>query len=74
MCVGGGGGGGFMSAMPHGESDHNHWSAMKKCIVSATEAVVGCGRKKQPDWFLDAADTLLLLLDAKKVHKIEQCT
>ena len=38
---------------------------MKRCIGSAAEAVVGHGRKKQPDWFLDAADTLLPLLDAK---------
>ena len=30
---------------------------------------MGRGRKKQPDWFVEAADTLQPLLDAKKrVH------
>ena len=52
---------------PHtpGRSAEHNWSSMKRCIGSAAEAVVGRGKKKQLDWFLDAADTLLPLLDAK---------
>ena len=46
--------------------EHN-WRNLKECIVSAAEAVVGRGRKKQPDWFVEAADTLMPLLDAKKI-------
>ena len=56
-----------ISEQPHDsdQSVEHNWMALKDCIVSAGEAVVGHGRKKQPDWFLDAADTLQLLLDEK---------
>ena len=50
---------------PDKSTEHN-WSTLKNCIVTAAEAVVGRGRKKQPDWFVEAADTLQPLLDAKK--------
>ena len=47
-----------------------NWTALTGCIVSAAEVVVGCGKKKQPDWFIEAADTLQPLLRAKQqAHK-----
>ena len=43
---------------------------MKGCIVSAAEAVVRGDKKKQPDCFIEAADTLQALLRAKQqAHK-----
>lgn len=50
---------------PDHSLEHN-WNTLKNCIVSMAEAVVGRGKKKQPDWFVEAADTLQPLLDAKK--------
>ena len=43
----------------------DNWEILKSCIISAAETAVGRGRKKQPDWFLDAVDTLQPLLDQK---------
>ena len=56
-----------LSEQPHDSSKSlsDNWRALKSCIVSAAEAAVGRGRKKQPEWFLDAADTLCPLLDQK---------
>ena len=50
-----------LSAQPHDseKSVGHNWETLKGCIVSAGETAVGCGKKKQPDWFLDAGDTLL---------------
>ena len=48
------------------ESTEHNWNTLKNSIVTAAEAVVEHGRKKQPDWFVVAADTLQPLLDAKK--------
>ena len=50
---------------PDKSTEHN-WNTLKNCILTAAEAIVGRGRKKQPDWFVKAADTLQPLLDAKK--------
>ena len=55
---------------PDKSTEHN-WNTLKNCIVTAAEAVVGHGRKKQPDWFVEAADTLQPLLDAKKRSRDE---
>ena len=56
-----------LSEQPHDSSKSlsDNWRALKSCIVSAAEAAIGRGRKKQPEWFLDAADTLRPLLDQK---------
>ena len=50
---------------PNQGAEYN-WCTLKSCILSAAESAVGRGRKKQPDWFLEAADTLTPLLDAKR--------
>ena len=34
--------------------------------MSAAEAVLGRGKKRQPDWFLESEDKLLPLLKAKQ--------
>ena len=44
--------------------DHS-WNILKSCIISAAKEEVGRGRRRQPEWFLDAADTLRRLLEAK---------
>ena len=49
------------------KSVRHNWETLKGCIVSAGETAVGRGRKKQPHWFLDAADTLQPLLDEHAV-------
>ena len=43
-----------------------NWNTLKCCIVSAAEAVLGRGKKRQPDWFIQAADMLQPLLQAKQ--------
>ena len=50
---------------PDKSAEHN-WNTLKNCTVTAAETIVGQGRKKQPDWFVEAVDTLQPLLDAKK--------
>ena len=56
------------------ENPHNHdpiavqnWGTLKQCIVSVTEAVLGRGKKRQPDWFLESEEKLLPLVKAKEV-------
>ena len=39
---------------------------LKKCIVETAEDCLGRARKRQPDWFLDATDTLMPLVAAKR--------
>ena len=57
-----------LSEQPHspGNSAEEGWNTLKECTISTAEAVVGRGKKKQPDWFSDGADTLLPLLSAKE--------
>ena len=44
----------------------NTWFEKKQChLATAAEATVGLGRRKQPEWFLDAADTLQPVIDEK---------
>ncbi len=44
-------------------------AAVKSCIVSAAEKVVGRRKRKLPEWFEDAADELLPLLELmNEVH------
>ena len=50
---------------PDKTTEHN-WNTLKSCIITTADAIVGRGRKKQPDWFVQATDTLQPLLDAKK--------
>ena len=39
--------------------------------MSVGEEVVGRGRQRQPDWFIEAADTLQPLLEEKnRAHKV----
>ena len=35
-----------------------NWKSWKCCILSTAEAVLGQGKKRQPDWFIQAADML----------------
>ena len=53
---------------PHntnGAAEYN-WGTLKECVMSAAEAVLGRGRKRQPDWFLEAENSLRPLLEAKR--------
>ena len=47
------------------KSAEDNWSTLRGCVISAAEATVGRGRRKQPEWFLDAADTLQPVIDEK---------
>ena len=38
---------------------------MKKCIVTAADETLGRSWKKQPDWFLENADKLKPIIEAK---------
>ena len=56
-----------LTAEPHNHeesADHN-WYTLKKNIMTAAEESLGMERKKQPNWFLEASDTLSPLLEAK---------
>ena len=44
----------------------SNWCTLKKCILAAAEESLGRGRKKQPEWFMEAADTQTPLLEAKR--------
>ena len=55
----------FEQAHDSDGSVEQNWETLKNCMVSAGEVVVGRGGKKQPDWFVDSADTLQPLLDEK---------
>ena len=48
-----------------GYSIECNWDALKSCIVSAAEEVVGRGKRKQPDWFEDSEELLSPLIKAK---------
>ena len=48
-----------------GDSTKCNWDALKSCIVSAAEEVVGTGKRKQPDWFEDSKELLSPLIKAK---------
>ena len=51
---------------PHKESrpPEENWEVLRKCIMKTAEECVGRARKKQPDWFSDAFDTLMPLVRA----------
>ena len=53
---------------PHCVNDQteDNWERLKSSIVEAAEECLGRARKKQPDWFLDAVETLMPLVDAKR--------
>ena len=53
---------------PHCVDDQpeDNWERLKKCIVEAAEDCLGRARKRQPDWFLDATDTLMPLVATKR--------
>ena len=42
-----------------------NWDALKSCIVSAAEEVVGRGKRKQPDWFEDSEELLSPLINSR---------
>ena len=42
-----------------------NWDALKSCIVSTAEEVVGREKRKQPDWFEDSKELLSPLIKAK---------
>ena len=42
-----------------------NWSTVKECIIQVSEKVLGCGRQKQADRFMEAADDLQPLLEDK---------
>ena len=48
-----------------GDSTKCNWDVLKSCIVSASEEVVGRGKRKQPDWFEDSEELLPPLIKAK---------
>ena len=48
-----------------GDSTECNWDALKSCIVSAAEEVVGRGKRKQPDWFEDSEEFLSPVIKAK---------
>lgn len=53
---------------PHNceETNEHNWEVFKKCVMAAGEEVAGRGRSRnQPDWFVEAADSLQPLIDAK---------
>jgi len=47
------------------ESVEEQWRALKDSIVTSADESIGCARKKQPDWFIDATDVLAPLMDNK---------
>ena len=50
-----------LQGKPHDRmmTPEENWAAVKSCIMSAAEKVVGRGKRKQPEWFEDfAADEL----------------
>ena len=53
---------------PHCEGGlpEDNWEQLKQCIMETAEECVGRARKKQPDWFQDAVDTLMPLVAAKR--------
>ena len=59
-------------------SAEEQWQTLKDCIMTSAEEAVGCARKKQSDWFIDATDVLAPLLDDKiRAHQrylLSQCS
>ena len=50
-------------------STGENWNILKHCIMESAEKCVECARRKQPDWFVNATDVVIPLLDAKeKAH------
>ena len=48
----------YLPAEPHKPHEAaSNWCTLKKCILAAAEESLGRGRKKQPEWFMEAADT-----------------
>ena len=47
------------------ESVEQQCKALKDSIMTSADECIGCARKKQPDWFIDATDVLTPLLDNK---------
>ena len=47
------------------ETAKQSWERMKKCIVTAADETLGRSWKKQPDWFLENADKLKPIIEAK---------
>ena len=47
------------------ESVEDNWRTLKECIIYASKDILGRGRQRQPDWFIEAADDLQPLLDEK---------
>ena len=45
----------------------DNWRTVKECIIQTSEKVLGRGRQKQPDWFMEAVDDLQPLLEQKNV-------
>ena len=58
-----------------GDSTECNWDALKSCIVSAAEEVVGRWKRKQPDWFEDSEELLSpLIKDKNDAHlRMIQC-
>ena len=57
-----------------GDSTECNWDALKSCIVSAAEEVVGRGKRKQPDWFEDSEELSPLIKAKDDAHlRMIQC-
>ena len=42
------------------------WEQIRDCVVTSAVKVVGCGHRRQPDWFLESEQQLSPLLAAKR--------
>jgi len=42
------------------------WEQLRDCLVASAIKVVGCGHRRQPDWFLESEQQLSPLLAAKR--------
>ena len=53
---------------PHCVDDwpEDNWGRLKRCTVEAAEECLGWARKRQPDCFLGAIDTLMPLVATKR--------
>ena len=49
-----------------GDQPEDNWGRLKRCTVESAEECLGRARKRQPDWFLDAIDTLMPLVTVKR--------
>ena len=48
-----------------GHLAERNWEVFKQCIMTTAEECIGRKTKRQPDWFIDLADTLMPLVNAK---------